>query len=528
MTDMKYDFDAPVDRWGTWSEKWDQRTPGWPDALPMWVADMDFSAPPEVTAAMAERIAHGLYGYTFVPESSYEAAVSWRYARCGHRIKPEWITFSTGVVCSLKAAIAAFTAPGDSIVVQPPVYPPFFGMAAREGRRLLRSPLQQNTDGRWVMDFEGLEDCFRKGAKLMLLSSSHNPVGRIWTSDELATLAGLCIRYDVIVASDEIHCDILRPGNRHTAIASLPGMEERTITLVSTTKSFNLAGLQNSVAVTADPAMKKKLEHELYRCNHNTPNLFGMIAQEAAWTHGGPWLDQLNAYIAGNCDRALAMLAGQELIFPNRPEGTYLLWLDCRRLGMGNEELQRFFAERCRVYPTMGRDYEAEGFVRLNLATRRALVEEGIGRIFEGIKSIKSYKEPLVLQFEFQANHSESNRPSNSMNDYFKFADRLDLEGSFQIIVNGAIFFEQPEFPIMEFIYSVGKWKKRIMKTLGMDYNSIETVDNPLISFTFAKGKWKVNSKWQKYSCDIEFDRQDLENAYDSLVEQVKTQFQLV
>ena len=352
----------------------------------MWVADMDFAAAPEITAAISERAAHGVYGYTLVPESACEAAVNWRMARCGHSIQPEWITFSSGVVCSLKAVLDAFTVPGDKIVAQPPVYPPLMGIASREGRQLLRNPLLYGQDGRWRMDFDGLESCFRQGAKALFLCSSHNPVGRVWTREELLTLAGLCIRYDVLVASDEIHCDILRPGVEYTAVASLPGMEERTISLFSATKAFNLAGLQNSVAVTSDPVMKRKLEFELYRCNHASPNLFGMIGQEAAWTSGAAWLEEMNAYVAGNTDRALGMLAGQELLVPTIPEGTYLLWVDCRRLGMGEDELLRFFVEKCSLYPTMGKGFGGEGFVRLNLATRRAFVEEAIGRILEGLK----------------------------------------------------------------------------------------------------------------------------------------------
>jgi cysteine-S-conjugate beta-lyase len=384
---MKHNFDAPVDRRGSWSEKWDMHYPGWPEALPMWVADMDFQAPPEVTAALAQRLAHGVYGYTYVPESALEAAVNWRKARCGHEIKPEWVTFSSGVVCSLKAALDAFTEPGDGIVVQTPTYPPFMAIAARDGRRLVRNPLLCGGDGRWHMDYEGLEDCFRNGAKLMFLCSSHNPVGRVWSAEELSVLAELCIRYDVIVASDEIHCDIIRPGNKHTALAALPGMQDRTITLVSSTKTFNLAGLQNSVAITADPMKKKALEKALYRSNHNTPNLFGMIAQEAAWAHGEIWLEEANAYIAANCDLALELLSQQDTILTTKPEGTYLLWLDCRKLGMKEEQLQQFFTQQCHVWPTMGKAFEAEGFIRLNLATRRSLVQEGIGRILEGVRA---------------------------------------------------------------------------------------------------------------------------------------------
>jgi cystathionine beta-lyase len=260
-------------------------------------------------------------------------------------------------------------------------------MVRGEGRKLLENPLIQQPGGHWGMDFNGLEACFQMGARFMFLCSSHNPVGRVWSAGELQTLASLCDRYGVFVVSDEIHCDIIRPGNRHTALAALPGMLERTVTLLSTTKSFNLAGLQNSVAVVADPKMKKRLEEELYRYNHSAPNLFGMIAQQAAWMHGGEWLDQMNAYVAGNCDRALQMLADQDVMLPNKPEGTYLLWLDCRRLGMDEQEMIGFFAHQCRVWPTMGKVFGAEGFVRLNLAAPRSAVEEGIHRILNGINN---------------------------------------------------------------------------------------------------------------------------------------------
>ena len=383
---MAYDFDKVIDRRGTLSEKWDGY-PCCPHALPMWVADMDFTAPTEVIAALSERVEHGIFGYSRPHESSLEIAVNWRRQRCGHVIKPDWITFSSGVVCSIKAAIQAFTQPGDTIVVQTPVYPPFLFAPAGEGRRVARNPLLQDDSG-WHMDFDNLEQQFKGGARLLLLCSSHNPVGRIWTGEELATLGELCSRYGVLVVSDEIHCDILRPGKRHTALAAMGGMERNVITLVSTTKSFNLAGLQNSVAITADPARKKQLEQELFRCNHSTPNLFGMIAQDAAWQHGGPWLDALNAYIAENTDRALEMLRQQQTLLPTMPEGTYLLWLDCRRLGLTGEALLDFFVNKCCVYPTMGGPYGAEGFVRLNLATRRALVEEGISRILDGLDKV--------------------------------------------------------------------------------------------------------------------------------------------
>lgn len=382
---MTYDFDAVVDRRGTACEKWDGHYPGQPDALPLWVADMDFMAPPEVSAALAERVAHGVYGYTFAQEEDYAAVVDWRQARCGQALRSEWITFSSGVVCSLKAAVLAFTQPGEKVVVQPPVYPPFMRLTHDLGRQVVRNPLKQGADGRWRMDLDHLEECFCDGARLLMLCSSQNPVGRIWSPQELTQLAALCQRYHVLVVADEIHCDILRPGQRHTALGALPGMEERVITLLSATKTFNLAGLQNSVAVTADAQLKRRLEKELYRTNHGTPNLFGMLAQRAAWQQGEGWLHQMNAYVAANCDRARAMFSRQDRIVPNEPEGTYLLWLDCRSLGMTDAALQRFFVERCGVYPTMGKPYEAEGFVRLNLATRRALVEQAVGRIVEEV-----------------------------------------------------------------------------------------------------------------------------------------------
>ncbi len=383
---MNWDFDAIVDRRCTCSEKWDNY-PGAPDALPMWVADMDFTAPQEVLDALRERVDHGVFGYSCPPPESRQIACDWRRQRSGHDVRPEWVVFSAGVVCSIKAAIQAFTAPGDAVVVQTPVYPPFLMAPAYEGRRVVRNPLRCEND-RWLMDLDDLEGHFRAGARFMLLCSSHNPVGRVWTAQELAELAALCQRYEVLVVSDEIHCDILRPGQRHTALAALPGMQDRVITCASTTKSFNLAGLQNSVAFAADEGIREKLRRELYRCNHSEPNLFGMLAQNAAWQHGGPWLDALNIYIAANADLVLGVLGGQDRILATQPEGTYLLWVDCTALGLDEPALLDFFVQRCRVFPTMGKPYGAPGFVRLNLATRRALVEEGVGRILEGLKEI--------------------------------------------------------------------------------------------------------------------------------------------
>lgn len=383
---MDWDFDCAVDRRRTNSEKWDNY-PGEPDALPMWVADMDFAAPTAVVAALRQRVEHGVFGYTSPPPESRQIACDWRRGRCGHDVQPDWVVFSSGVVCTIKAAIQAFTAPGDAVVVQTPVYPPFLSAPAHEGRRVERNPLRYQS-GRWEMDFEDLERRFAAGVRFMLLCASHNPVGRVWTREELCELAALCERYGVLVVSDEIHCDILRPGVRHTALASLPGMRDRVITGASTTKSFNLAGLQNSVAFVADAGLRDRLKAELYRCNHSEPNLFGMLAQNAAWQHGGPWLDALNAYIAGNVDNALGLLAQQDVIKATQPEGTYLLWLDCTALGLDEPALLDFFIKRCRIYPSMGKPFGAPGFVRLNLATRRSLVDEAMARIVEGVQEL--------------------------------------------------------------------------------------------------------------------------------------------
>ena len=182
---MQYDFDKPVNRRGTQSEKWADRFTGTADALPMWVADMDFKAAPEITAVLSERLAHGVYGYSYPEEADYAAAVNWRMARCEHAVKPDWVTFSSGVVCSIKAAVQAFTAPGDAVVVQTPIYPPFLRIPATYGRRTVKSPLLRGESGVWRMDFDHLEDCFRAGARMMLLCASHNPVGRVWSTEEL-------------------------------------------------------------------------------------------------------------------------------------------------------------------------------------------------------------------------------------------------------------------------------------------------------------------------------------------------------
>ena len=386
MTEI-FDFDRVVERRGTCCEKWDDY-PGAPDALPMWVADMDFAAPSVVTDALRARVDHGVFGYTCLPEETAPIACNWRRQRCGHGVQEDWMVLSTGVVCSIKAALLAFTAPGDAVVVQTPIYPPFVGVPAKEGRRVVRNPLVLD-NGRWRMDLAHLECCFAEGARVLIFCASHNPVGRVWTREELADLAALCVRYDVLVVSDEIHCDILRPGQRHTALAALPGMRDRVLTLVSTTKSFNLAGLQCSVAFVADQDMRERLKRELYRCNHAEPNVFGLLAQNAAWGQGGPWLDELNAYIAGNVDCAMDILAQQPLLKAIPPQGTYLLWVDCTALGMDEPQLQQFFIQRCRVYPSMGRGFGASGWVRLNLATRRALVQEALGRIVTAVQEYR-------------------------------------------------------------------------------------------------------------------------------------------
>jgi len=379
-----HDFDRPIDRRNTACCKWDFMPAHAKNAIPMSLADMDFAAPDEVREALVERAEHGVYGYTLMDSSDREAVRQWVMARHGQQIPGEWLLPTPGVVYTMRAAMYAMTEPGDRIVVQPPVHTPFFVTASRFGRELVTNPLRLLEDGRYEMDLDHLESCFRSGARLLMICSPHNPVGRVWSQAELDDLAALCCRYDARIISDEIHRDIVLPGSRQVSVGMLPGMAERVVTVFSPTKTFNMGGFHIGSAVIADATLRAAVRQRLSDFGHSCgrPTLMSITAQTATYRHGGPWLDALLAYLDGNFTVALEAIEGLP-IRAVRPEGTYMLWVDCRDLHMDTDQLMRFMVDDAGIFPELGHIYETadyasyrgpEHHVRLNLAMPRSLL----------------------------------------------------------------------------------------------------------------------------------------------------------
>ncbi|GIN19862.1 cystathionine beta-lyase PatB [Siminovitchia fordii] len=379
-------FDENIDRKNTRSLKWDgmKNLFGREDLLPMWVADMDFRPPKEVIAALKERVDHGIFGYTIVTESLSEAICDWTSTRHNWNVKPEWLLYSPGVIPSIHTVIQAFTEPGDKILVQSPVYTPFFHMIERNSREVVNSPLILK-NGRYVIDFDDFEKKLRDGVKIFILSSPHNPAGRVWEKEELTTIAELCKKYDVLIASDEIHADLVPAPYKHVPIASLDeSFADITITFMAPTKTFNLAGVQASFMVVPNKSRRSKIAAIQASDGFSMLNTFGAIAMEAAYRHGSAWLDQALNYIQTNIEYVKKEV-GTHLpdLKVIDPEGTYLIWIDCRKLGLSDAELKKRILEKGELALNFGHAYGpgGEGFVRMNVACPKATVIEGVKRL---------------------------------------------------------------------------------------------------------------------------------------------------
>ncbi len=385
-----YDFDRVVDRHGTSSTKWDysQRYTGHTELLPMWVADMDFLSPPEVVEALRRRAEHGIFGYTELPESCYQGLLAWLERRHRWQVRREWVVSAPGVMPSVNLALQAFTALGDGVVIQPPVYYPFRESILRNGRRVVENPLRLDGD-RYTMDLEQLEAAVDARTKLLVLCSPHNPVGRVWSQEELAALADLCLRRNLLLISDEIHHDLVFPGRRHRPTASLgEAVAGRTVTCVSTTKTFNLAGVAGSFAIIPDRSLRKRYREAQRRVWSGLAPAFGAVAVEAAHRDGEPWLEALLAYLQEN-DRFLRRTLSAELpaVHALPLEGTYLPWLDLRALKVSDEELKRRLLE-AGVWLDEGPMFGTggAGFQRINIACPRATLSDGLARILRALR----------------------------------------------------------------------------------------------------------------------------------------------
>jgi cystathionine beta-lyase len=383
---MRYDFESTPDRRGTSSLKWDfqQKFAGATGLLPLWVADMDFRAPPEIVEAMSRRVDHGVYGYTLEPESWFQAAAAWLHARHSWPVQRDWLLASPGVIPSLVATILALTDPGDGIIIQPPVYFPFSLRIKANGRTVIENPLVL-TGRRWEMDLDHLSRVAEGRARMLVLCSPHNPVGRVWEKQTLERLVEICARHRIVIVSDEIHGDLIMPGFRHIPVASVSAeAAAMTVTLVAPTKTFNLAGMGGSVAIVPDAALRAKVEASHRALFAGVANAVAVAATEAAWRHGGRWLDELLAYLAGNYAWLTSALGERLPAVPVLPlEGTYLPLLDMRGLGLSEEDVRRRLLHTAGVWLEGGSAFGrgAEGFQRINIACPRALLGQAVERV---------------------------------------------------------------------------------------------------------------------------------------------------
>lgn len=379
---MKYDFDEIIDRCGTNCVKWDGAEN--PDVLPMWVADMDFRTAPAIIEALSRRVDHGVFGYTRVPQSYYESITGWFARRHGWNIDNDWIIYTSGVVPALSAIIKALTVAGDKVLIQTPVYNCFFSSIRNNGCEIVESPLVY-ADNTYSIDFEDLE---RKVSdpkvKAMILCNPHNPAGRVWSRDELIRIGEICIRHDVVVIADEIHCELVMPGYEYTPFASISEEFSRhSVSCVSPSKAFNIAGLQIANIVCADAGRRAKIDRAININEVCDVNPFGVIALQAAYNEGAEWLDQLLEYIHGNYEYMRRFCEEHLPDFPiTKLEGTYLVWMDCRKFGMTSAELEKALIQDAKLWLNAGTMYgkDGEGFMRWNIACPRARMIEGLKR----------------------------------------------------------------------------------------------------------------------------------------------------
>lgn len=385
---MKYDFDKTIDRRATNSYKWDSAPEG---VLPMWVADMDFRTAPAIIDALQKRVAHGIFGYTRVPDAYYDAVTSWFSRRHGWDIDREWIIYTSGVVPAVSAVIKALTVPGDKVIVQTPVYNCFFSSIRNNGCEIVGNPLRRTADT-YEMDFDALERCAADPrAKVMLLCNPHNPAGRVWTPDELTRLGNICLRNGVTVVADEIHCELVYQGFKYTPFASLSdAFLHRSVTCVSPSKAFNIAGLQIANIVAFDNDLRSRIDKAININEVCDVNPFGVAATIAAYNEGEEWLNQLVDYLHGNYE-AMAEFCRRELPeFPiTRLEGTYLVWMDCSSLGMPSDALEHVLLDDARLWLNAGTMYgaEGEGYMRWNIACPRSVMLDGLNRFLNFVRS---------------------------------------------------------------------------------------------------------------------------------------------
>lgn len=384
---MKYNFDEIVTRKDTGSIKWDEGPFG--EVLPMWIADMDFKSAPEILAALDKRIAHGVFGYTAIPDAFYDAITAWWKRRFGFAPEKEWLVPVSGVIPALSAAIQALSKNGDKVIIQTPVYNHFYSSIENSGRIMIENNLLYN-DGTYTIDFEDLaQKAADPKAKLLIISNPHNPVGRVWTKRELQALGDICLQHNVVVISDEIHADLVFEGHFHIPFASLGEKYSRnSVTLSSPTKSFNLAGLQVGYFFTENEQFRKSIQSSFTLMGIELLNIFGITALITAYNESEEWLDALKEYLYDNylfLTEFIALHLPHIKVTPL--EATYLVWLDCTAFGKTADVLSDGLLENQKLWVNSGTMYgsSGEGFLRINIATPRSLLKIGIEKLLKGL-----------------------------------------------------------------------------------------------------------------------------------------------
>ena len=388
---MKYNFDEMISRRNTNCIKWDASADS--EMLPMWVADMDFRTAPAIVEALQKRVAHGIFGYTRVPDEYYQAVISWLDRRHGLKTKKDWFIYTSGVVPAISAIIKAMTEPGDKVILQTPVYNCFFSSVRNNGCEILSNPLIY-AGQTYRMDYEDLE---RKAAdpraKVLVLCNPHNPAGRVWTHEELVRLGEICIRHNVLVISDEIHCELVYPGHKHLPFASISEeFLKDSVTCISPSKAFNIAGLQIANIIAPDDEIRRKIDRAINVNEVCDVNPFGVIATIAAYNEGEEWLDQLVGYIGENYKFMKDFCTVNLPEFPLAVlEGTYLAWMDCSALHIPSEELGVRLQKEAKLWLNAGAIYGKDGdnFMRWNLACPRERVADGLNRFLAFVKNNK-------------------------------------------------------------------------------------------------------------------------------------------
>jgi cystathionine beta-lyase len=385
MPAMRYSFDKEIDRNNTSSMKWDFKAAHGhkEDILPLWLADMDFAAPPAVSEAMRAVADFNVYGYANITNAYFTSVQNWFTTRHGYSPRREWLVFTPGIVFALATAIRALTAPGDNVLIQPPVYYPFANMVKANGRRLFTNPLIYR-DGRYEIDFD---DFARKiqHAKLFILCSPHNPVGRVWHEEELLKMGGLCLQHGVPVICDEIHCDFVYEGHRHHVFPTVDKrFGEQCVLMSAPSKTFNLAGLQSSNIFVQNKMTRARIQKEIDRTGAGLPNVAGLAATQAAYAHGAPWLDELISYLADSVAIVRRRLRqGGRGVTMVKLEGTYLAWLDCKALCLDDDALDAFMAGKAGLWLSRGDIFgkDGSGFMRMNLASPHAVITRAMDQL---------------------------------------------------------------------------------------------------------------------------------------------------